>query len=549
MATTLKVMVFDVDNRPVEKCKVDAGVWHSELSSLALNSRPNEFIKTDMPEPLPNETWTIKATHPDYFEESTDFNPSNPALWTNPTCNVTRTGSELWVKFILGRMKLAQRSQLKAITPADLSNLSNLKTSPDGVLMDGPRETFRYKDLFDGERTDFIRLNDPILRDPTEDAWKRLNAGPSPEYPHPNPSKEGHFRWLEFGPGKRKYLVAIWVPKAYFTQPTTKFDFIVMQSPTTKGKTRPDDGYALKPHHTYPYGLNDPTFTKRKTAHQPFLSTLGQEYLFERLNLTPQLIAANRKAIIVLPINNYGDWGPFTNTPGVHRMLLEIAHLTHKHFNGSLEGMYPIARKHNSIPAIGRVVVAGYSEGTEPLLGLFRPIPENLDPLVSVRDKSKFGELWKELWDLDLSLGGPDGFKHWIGNNFLPFLRGGEGRRLRMYHSEYTAGKWRPTLDPTLSELIPAKEAERRKFGRTVFDAAGGILAEEYQGKYAKRDGHWSVVYLSYDYLKPKTHPVTSPEYPDGDNGKAHAFIANTALGHAALVSNLDFLRPPGSSP
>ncbi|WP_136935713.1 hypothetical protein [Polyangium fumosum] len=93
MATTLKVTVFDVDNRPIENCYVAAGVWDGAIDALVQGSAANEYVRT-MSEPLPNETWTMVVTHSNYVAEFTRFNPST-ATWSNPTCEVTRKGSEL----------------------------------------------------------------------------------------------------------------------------------------------------------------------------------------------------------------------------------------------------------------------------------------------------------------------------------------------------------------------------------------------------------------------------------------------------------------------
>lgn len=167
----------------------------------------------------------------------------------------------------------------------------------------------------------FRRLLHPILADPDDGGWGRFRHETVSNL---DPSAEGNFRWLEYQHGRKRYAVAIWMPSSYFQSGTRKsLDFLIFYSPTTAEKKE----YALNRGHRYPYGL-------RKDAvgiGQPYIASLGQSYLFNGHFLCYQLLAAKKKAILLMPINDAGDWGPFSDCADAYRFINEIAHHAHKH--------------------------------------------------------------------------------------------------------------------------------------------------------------------------------------------------------------------------
>lgn len=550
MGLTVIVRIFDVDDQAIMGCTITCKEDNVQVLGITRHRIGNVFTASSADVAF-TKKWTIEVKHRDYFTETTEIARQNAdwgnirAEWTNHTCFVTvrQEGNDntyVEVQFVLSRIQFAKLVSLEG------------DKLPDGVLLrPGTKSTeYKYDRLENLGRTNFRLFGHTILNDMTQNRITFTDVTPNP-----SAAAKGDFRWLETGPTGKKYAIAIWVPKNYFSGASAitrrKLDFIVIYSPTTKGKI---ESYTLKDGHTYPYGLNDGKKTPG-APHQPFIATLGQPYLFQRLHFAIQLVAASKKAIVVMPINHYGDWGPFANKPGLHRLLLEVAHCVHKNLLHDAEA-HGEARL---IPTIRKIILAGYSSGAEPMLGFFQPAPE-LHPLASVRStEPKFDDMWKEIWDLDIDLKFQKKDPRsptWV-KRFLGFLAGGTDRRVRMYHGDHIAGRhdepnpWRPSKDPDLAELIPKEDDDRKKLGRTITDATGRILAEEY---YLKEQGRFSVVYLSTPFIESNHNPdKTIPPFPQLPQGTAtkimdardlalHDYVANFALGHAAIRSGLSKL-------
>lgn len=423
----ITIIILDVDKQPISNAEVTC-TWVNASAGTGPSHSTNTFsceFEADIPLDRVDDV-RITVNHPHFTTEVTTIHPDGD-YWSNPTCTITASVTnpmpivvevDMSVTFVLGRARLAPMA-VEVITP------SRPIAMPSGVLPntnEAPAGT-NYRLVFSGERS-FLRLREHVIGDPTKDDWERLAHAPPVAA---DASREGYFRWIEVREGSKKFAVAIWAPKNYFPQPGQNeqieaLDFIVFYSPTTAGK---DDIYKLDRGHTYPYGLRTIPDPKDKTRvtdwNQPFIFTLGQKYLFDRLHLTFQLIAANKKAIIVMPINAYGDWGPFTHKQGVHRLLLEIAQFSCKNFMAPLGKPPASRRKYKGIPPIGKVVIAGFSSGSVPILELFRD-KENVPGLSYVKDSSVFDKRWTEFWDLDLEMEGAD--KLWMGHfhRFLPHL-------------------------------------------------------------------------------------------------------------------------------
>lgn len=518
----LSISVVDVDNQPVKGFSVQC-YW----PGISVGNNPENgasvFTCTLVADIPPNVVQDLKivVSHPSFFSEETHVHPEG-TYWTNPTCMVTPPANPatdpVQVKFVLSRVRLAPTFQFKKA-----AELAKLKESPNGVLLNEtmtPPGPFDYRSLFNGNKDQFLRLKHPILNDPDKDNWKRLNHEPV----QVDPSKQGRFRWLEYGTGRQRFAVAIWAPESYFGRGApNSLDFIVFYSPTTAKKPE----YKLYEGQSYPYGLHD----KNKGPWQRYIAGLGQAYLFDGHFLVYEMLAAKKRAILVMPINNIGDWGPFSSGAGVHQLLKEIAHFVHKQrlahvnsSNGFIRATYP------SIPTIGRVVISGFSSGLEPINKLLASSQG------ATGGDSQFQKVWKEIWDLDLKLGThiptfEELLMKWLGMD--------PARRFRMYHSEYTAKRRRPSSGKTLA----SQGTGIHKKGATP-----DVEAEELHAA----DGRWSAVYFSNLFLQ-RNEVDTNPDGPwfpgfvlteegEPDHGNKHHFTLMIAFGHAALMSTLDSL-------
>ncbi|MDI1478671.1 hypothetical protein [Polyangium sp. y55x31] len=532
----LSITVFDIDNQPVDRFTVACNWWSTGAgnnSEAQINNKFDCTLEADVPTGKTSDV-KITVSHPEFFKEETSIDTSG-SHWTNPTCGVTPTTNPattpLQVKFVLGRM---QKAPTVGFQTKD--QLRALMGSPTGVLLNetlrNPGE-FDYRALFNQKKNRFLAISHPIskdsnaihpiVKDPHADNWGRVHHA----HFTVDPSTQGRFRWVEYGKGTQRFAVAIWIPEVYFANNTTsKLDFIVFYSPTTNLPQ-----YTLPRGQQYPYGL------KGTDPWQPYIAGLGQSYLFNAHFLSYQLLAAQKRAVLVMPINNFGEWGPFSDRAGVHRLLAEAAHFVHKQRPWNIDGTFkgPLQDKHAPIPGIGKVVISGFSSGHVPIDRLISPRKEAraFNPLFYTADAASFPKVWKEIWDLDLALGSATvdwekKLMNWLGTD--------PTRRFRMYHSEYTAERWRPSAGKTLS---PRQTINKK-------GTAVGVEAEEV---YAT-DGRWSAVYFSNLFLQgskddnnvdgPWLPKFTTDKKGHPENIGKHHFMIDIVLAHAALTSTLD---------
>lgn len=550
MNTKIKIAVFDVDNVAVNGCAFAIAFGNTTIGG---DITGNERV-LNVADSANGWTITVGTGHAHYFPETATIRQDK--TWDNPTCSVvvstetevvdgiTQPYNLITIAFVLGRVQDAPPWQY----PGD--DLNEFNGLPTGILLSkNPRSNYDYRHTA-GWKDNFHLLTERILGDPTKFNWDRLR--------HVNKGRIvlddwGKFRWLEYGTSK-KIAIAAWIPKYDIISPNA-LDFIVFYSPTTDEKT----DYDLDDGHSYPYGLHTNIVrdkqTKKvteRTRQQPFIAQLGNKYMFDRLHLTFQLVAAQKRAIIVMPINNDGDWGPLTHKQGLHRLLLEIRHYVHK----SLKPHPKSPSLEVRAPPIRSIVIAGFSSGAEPIQEFFKKEKPNIPGRDYVRDGSGFNKLWKEIWDLDLAIKGTG--KPWVGY-FKTFMANRPDRRVRMYHSDYTAGmddkdepKWRPSLDPELADLIAASKSP---LTTTIpKNSSGGsapkspkILAEELH----LVGGRWTIAYFSQEFFTPTVEYEDTPSgkkkeenaIPPYNWGGKHDFTVNIGLGHAALMSDLAYPR------
>jgi hypothetical protein len=517
----IAVSVRDVDGALIKNCTLR----HYEGGVVTVPLPSGEGV-VDIPDGVNAVKFVATTREPHYFDEEVTVHRSG-TLWDNPTCAVTSEGGQISaITFVLGRVRAAPSM---FISESDLQRIHRGRQGIRHALREDrqPIWNWRYRLQWDGGGE--LRLLKPrILNDAMGEGWQRLHH----EITSPDPVAKGAFRWLEYHVDGRMYAIAVWAQTPYFSRIIgTGLDFVVMLSPTTEKK----DDYKLDPGQSYPYGL------KRvgQELEQPFLTGLGQGYFFRHLPnhmLVHQLVAARKKALLVLPINNEGKFGPFKSGPGLHRALKEIARFVYKTHvvtpwfsmanksdRFTRQGHYP------SIPGVRQVVTVGYSEA----LGTILPLLNTADP--------SFAKVWTELWCLDLAVKGGTHFAE-LGPLLDRWLGKDNRRRLRLYQTAHTTSSaWRPSTEPRLKNII-GKATILTKQG-----ASSSIAAEEIHAP----DDRWSMLYFSYDYLKQKTADLGDPDphYPHfyatnpkekrDENGKVHDFVVKAMFGHAARLSRL----------
>jgi hypothetical protein len=261
---------------------------------------------------------------------------------------------------------------------------------------------------------------------------------------------------------------------------------------------------------------------------QPFVQTLGQGYLFNNVYLVYQIIAAQKNAIVVLPVNNFGDWDPFLGKDALYRCLKEISHYLHKYslltsyYRDMLEGTVDLIKFQKPIPSIGHIIVGAFSEGYKRLRLLFQ------NPKNSFNEK-EFDKQWKEIWDVDCAINLYGGFEQFL-NNLKSWYK--PGRRFRLFHSQTTAGSWRTkSLDDLFGKGVynpPNGKPVRGKIEKTT--RISEVIAEENHHP----GGDWSGIYFSDGYIDPeKIHDTKArPEFTD-----AHHFVPKIGVGYSASKS------------
>jgi hypothetical protein len=559
----INITIKDVDEQPAIGCEVEIrGLL--EKSTLSGNT-----YEQDIPDGTQRLEITVGPPLSSYFDNETVEINVPGVIWDNPTCKVyTSATNELTVEFFLSQMRLA---------PVDFMSSAERKARsrvPTGILLNDRAYNTKvpnYLELFNKFKTEdkwhepktINRVNRRILGDPKANAWNRLQYVSKSV----DPLGSGRFRWLEYGRGQATYLIAVWLPKPYFrtpAEPGSTLDFIVFFTPHTRKKQY----RLLEKGQTYPYGLN-----KLDNSYQPY-AVVGPGYMFSNgRNLCHSLMAAEKKAILVIPMCKYGDWGPFAlqNGVGIHRMLKEMAHYLHK--DGLLLDDQPniIAKQrpdrtrikaenrnifmesHKPIPGISKVITAGFSSNgaMEELFtgkkAQWEDVIPNQDPKIGsewipttfkTKDAQNFQSVWKEIWDLDLG-GNVEGRE----KQLREWQKAQSGRRYRMYHSTITATRWRPRNAESWMK--------RDKNGSyawipnmmvpNAMDPYKGEAEEIHQIIDTKNDA-WSLVYFSNQYLA-STDASGYPSFPDYEGGVHDGIMLPISFAHAALSSSLEPLK------
>ncbi|GIH93244.1 hypothetical protein ACFFMN_00275 [Planobispora siamensis] len=467
MAVTCKVSVVDVNGRPLAGARVrlgpaggltdPAGRWSADL-----DLDPARLV-------------TLEVDHGQHVAERCAFTGlPGRASWDNALVTPTVSGQEVLLAVRLGRMDTAPTVNLPAEQVAAL--MRTPARDPGGVLLTGvPRfpGVFGYARHWNDIRAVQVpraQLLPPKPVAPGTRGWKRLQSDTA----HADLAAFGRFYWLEYAPrpSRPRYAVAVWSPNLSDETPPPTLDYVVFYSPTTENEEY--RGVA------YPYGL-----VSQAAPFQKYME-LAKKYLLDEFFFAYEMVAQHNRAVLVMPIADYGDLGPFSSGEGLLRALREIGLFLHRQCRTSRLGLRPPRSAHpmelagpnlrsntaavvsegfGAAPAVGRVAVAGFSTGITAVKtlmcergwdistvelwstarGLCTPVAKRrnvtLDSTLwgvpaggGVIPSGAWRESWQELWDLDgfhPSAGGwspyLDLLQRWLGEN--------GSRVLRSYHT------------------------------------------------------------------------------------------------------------------
>ena len=276
---------------------------------------------------LPDGQLDVTSTLALYLDEQVTVQPSTSGstTWDNPVCTWSSPGT------LLVRLSRVRAAPTAPVSNSDLETKAPYDPRAAFTWIDnGGNPTRRYLNLFNDPHPDFTAVDHPLLPSQPTDGWGRISHLTSPV--PVDPSRHGNLVWLEWGMGgsEPRLGVAIWVPR--WTGPApSQVDIVVFFSPNPNFADYPTDSYPWLG--AYPYAAVKGSAPLRtggpKPLVQPYLG-LAQRYLFLEKMLVAQLLAAGRQAVVLFPVQPYGDWGPFGEVAGLSRLLREITHYLHR---------------------------------------------------------------------------------------------------------------------------------------------------------------------------------------------------------------------------
>ncbi|NGM84018.1 carboxypeptidase regulatory-like domain-containing protein [Paenibacillus sp. 7124] len=489
--------------------------------------------------PLPNVLFTVEATHPLYLEEEVDVIPPNGGgsfVWGNPVCTVTPPAT------VIVHLSRIRPAPLFPISDAEMKQRDSFNPKAVFTWKDNAgNPTNRYLGIFNNEEI-FVRVNHPLLPAKPTEGWGRkpdkIEPGDPGRLNHSKPIKiepnrEGNLIWLEWGIGDKspRLLVAVWVPRWRGTTPS-KLDFVIFFSPNT---AIPEKFPARKEEYPYmAWKIGDRLV-------QPYPG-LGHRYLFREKWLVYQLLAAKRQAVVVFPVQPYGNWGPFADAAGLSRLLAEVTHFLHRmgYTSGGQssrdEDRAPVPpqfrfnRIHQPPPTVRRVVIGGFSAGVGPIADMLpTTFGQKMDDTrfningidghtLFGADVAPFLNAWKEVWDHDA----PSYIRSRLDKDLPGWLQRDSQRMARCYQTDDTGSKgWIET-----TPLIKFTS------GPTLKPTNGLIAAERHA------EDRCSLVYFGSGYLKHTTsNPAIFPMFWGEKDD--HQAVTTVTFGHAALLSGL----------
>jgi hypothetical protein len=482
---------------------------------------------------------SIEIAHLYYVPERVSFNGSlRDADWNNALVRRDNiSGDTTTLTVTLGRLDTCPTVELPEPRIEAISKAPPY--DPDATLI------FRPPRFSNGAKAYRFQWNDirtvhvarpALLPDPPyaelPKGWARFLSDPI----EVDLAALGRFFWLQYPlrPSSPKWVVAIWSPNLSASAPLEALDFVVFFSPHTQS-------YVAK----YPYGLVPDT----KPPDQQYM-TLGKKYLVDEYCFVPQLLARRNQSVMVMPICNRGEWGPFASGEGLMRLLREVSLFLHRQCRTSQLGvMKPtddpdslaglnqrtivrplISGSFGVVPKVGRVALGGFSTGIAVVKQVLSTWPVSLAQKFWGVNSTSGGPssqaLWeatlRELWDLDGYHPHTGGWPAYL-DQIASWYSADQGRRLRLYHS---SGRVPPDPSVDAHKLYKLLRAEVR-LDKAIPSTPGVGAARILQGD------RWTVVRMDDTYVD-HGPPAESPPFDD-----AHHTTPRIGFSHAAGVTTI----------
>lgn len=546
--------VADASGTPVRGARLSVSVW----SGGQVERRPEVVlagpaIDVDAPDGALSIVLQLRHARFAPLVLALTRSPGEPTWrWTNPTRSVRTAGAEVHVDATLGRMRPAPTQHLDErdlerrvesvrgrLEENEAKNAAARKRKkpavhPGFVMLDPEHRTalttrdqlaYRHAGAFHPRVGRFHLLErEPLGPDPTATGWLRFAAR---EVPVVDPAAQGRLYLVEYGEvgddrsAGPRFLVGVWVPLRLHARGVTALDFVVWLHPHTNNPlANPQVRYPFGP--PYPYGL----IVTRGRSNQPIAAQrfvdIPVAHIGTQHFLAYALLAARRDAVVVVPVAPSSHFEPFESPGTLMRLLRELCLWIPRDDDGGRPAVHPPG------PRVGRVVVSGFSASVPRLSTLMHSrVPDShytQEVWGTREDVSAFDRVWKEQWALD---GVADGFAGYI-DAAASWVRTGPDRRIRVYKSDFTGGRWDPLArrpGPWASLVRGAKPVVRSQ-GKLF-----GLWCADPQDR-------WHAVSVSKELVvAPSTGPGSELE-PRLDGG-SHEMMPRLFFGHAAATSGL----------
>src|SRR5829696_97461 len=482
--------------------------------------------------------------------------------WTDPNRIVRTSGREVFVAATMGRLRFVPdgfraenelvRRAADAMRPAVEAARRRRRKPPAFVIADADlrvaltsqnRTGYRSAlaslgQVGQGGRVDAFHVARPELlgADPSAPGWERLASTAQSV----DPAQQGRLHFLEYGEvgdspsmGPR-YAVGVWVPTALSRPEVRQLDMIVWLHPNTNNPDMlPQVEYPFG--RPYPYGLLAVGMGENKppAASQRFLD-IPAFHLFSQHFLAYQMFAAHKSAVIVIPVAPSNHFEPFEAPGTLMRLLRELCCFLPRDLpRGGEARVHPAPPIERGVPittcSVGRVVVAGFSVSVPRIATLMNAsIPDGhyAEAIWGTRsDITAFADVWKEQWAID---GVATGFSTYL-NLAASWVGSRHGRRLRVYKSDHTGGRWLPL------QVREGPWASLVRGSRPITRSAGKLWAQ-WTGD---SNGLWQAASFSNDFLLgPASGPAATMQPKLGTSG-IHELMPRVCFGHAAVTSGL----------
>ncbi|GLL02855.1 hypothetical protein [Dactylosporangium matsuzakiense] len=409
-----------------------------------------------------------------------------------------------------------KRPQYPEFLPAD----ENFRA----MLTEGSGRWYRYQHSLQRVVAGF-HLAQPALLAPQQTSrpgWARFVSSTSTV----DPEASGQFLLVQYGEvgdrnaGGPRFLIGLWIPQSVLASPPPQLDAILWLHPMAIGNP------ALYPQEEYPFGHKYPyaLWAQRTVEDAKVHYDISQRFpgvplhhAYTQHYLAHALIAARRRAVLVIPVAPSGHVAPFVTPGPLHRMLRELLAWLPRLMNRSGQfGVFTGVR-----PDVRNVVAAGFSSS----------VP-NLGPLLGAGagDMHYSGDAWqgtssatllqsalKEVWAIDgIAKGSAE-----LHDALAGFALSGPGRRVCIYKSTFT-GWWDPWVDGG------------RFAGLTRGVPKPPIVTDGKARAWAAADpqGRWFGASMTTEFLSPG-----AAEQPAIEAGKPHEMMPRICFGHAVASS------------